>query len=73
MSKDLIKTLAKFVVSERTQGFLIGKNGSFTKELMDCGVYMKCYKDRHNRALKPQEAICVSRDFGTKVSHLLDL
>ena len=58
MSKDEIKTTAKFVVAEKSQGFLIGKHGSFTKCLMENGVYMKCYKDRGNRALKSREAVC---------------
>lgn len=31
MSKDQIKTTAKFVVDEKSQGYLIGKHGAFTK------------------------------------------
>ena len=58
MSKDDIKTTAKFVVAEKSQGFLIGKHGSFTKCLMENGVYMKCYRDRNNRALNSREGIC---------------
>lgn len=58
MSKDSIKTTAKFVISENSMGFLIGKHGAFTKCLQENGIYMKCYKDRHNRALKSREAIC---------------
>jgi predicted PilT family ATPase len=26
--------------------------------MMDNGVYMRCQKDRYNKALKPREAIC---------------
>ena len=58
MSKETLKVTAKFVVSEDSQGYLIGKNGSFTKQMMENGVYMKCMKDRHNKALKAREAVC---------------
>ena len=57
-SKEEIKTTAKFVVSEDSQGYLIGKKGSFTKLLQDNGIYMKCYTDKKNRQIRPSEAIC---------------
>ena len=58
MCKEQIKTTAKFVVSEDSQGYLIGKKGSFTKLMSDNGIYMKCYKEKSNKSIKSREAIC---------------
>ena len=58
VTKSSIRTKAKFVISEDSQGYLIGKHGSFTKQLEDIGIYMHCGKDQQNRALRPREAVC---------------
>lgn len=42
-------------------GFIIGRNGSFTKFLgEDLKVHMSCYRDKGNRALKYDESVVVS-------------
>lgn len=56
--KSSIKTKAKFVISEDSQGYLIGKHGFFTKQLEDKGIYMHCGTDSGNEALRPREAVC---------------
>lgn len=50
--------MAKFVISEDSQGYLIGKHGVFTKSLEDIGIYMHCGKEQSNKALRPREAVC---------------
>lgn len=59
--KDKIKSCCKFVVKEDSVGFIIGKNGSFTKYLQDeLKVQMQAYRDKQNRALKYDESVVVS-------------
>jgi hypothetical protein len=57
-SKSEIRTKAKFVISEDSQGYLIGKHGVFTKQLEDIGIYMHCGKEATNKALRSREAVC---------------
>lgn len=58
--KNKIKSTVKFVVKEESVGFLIGKNGSFTKFMQEeLDIYMKIYRDRHNRALESDESVAV--------------
>lgn len=58
--KDKIKSSAKFVVKEDGVGFIIGKNGTFTKYMQDkLKVYLKCYRDKYSRSLKYDESIAV--------------
>lgn len=56
--KTEIKTVAKFVISEDSQGYLIGKHGVFTKQLEDIRIYMHCGKEERNKALRQREAVC---------------
>jgi predicted PilT family ATPase len=58
LTKQELKTIAKFVISEDSQGYLIGKHGIFTKQLEDIGIYMHCGKEQSNRALRGKEAVC---------------
>ena len=58
LSKSEIKTVAKFVISEDSQGYLIGKHGVFTKQLEDIKIYMHCGKEEKNKALRQREAVC---------------
>lgn len=52
------------MVKEEAVGFIIGKNGNFTKFMQDeLKVYLKCYRDKYNRALKHDESIAVSLIF----------
>jgi hypothetical protein len=47
-------------VKEESVGFLIGKNGSFTKYMQDeLNIFLKCYRDKTNRAIDPDESIAV--------------
>ena len=57
------------MVSEESQGYLIGKHGSFTKCMQENGIYMKCLKDKHNRALKSKEAVCSMYGTLTDIEH----
>jgi hypothetical protein len=48
------------VVKEESVGFLIGKSGSFTKYMQEeMEIYLKCYRDKSNRAIEPDESIAV--------------
>jgi hypothetical protein len=59
ISKDDIKLLAKFIVDTDCCGFVIGKNGNFTKYLeTNLGIYMRCDRDNENRILKSYQSIC---------------
>jgi exosome complex RNA-binding protein Rrp4 len=58
LAKTEIKTIAKFVIAEDSQGYLIGKHGVFTKQLEDIHIYMHCGKETANKALMPREAVC---------------
>lgn len=61
ISKETIKSCCKFVVKEDSVGFIIGKNGTFTKYLLEeLKVHMQCYRDTKNRALKYDESVVVS-------------
>ena len=52
--------MCKFVVKDESVGFIIGKNGSFTKYLQDeLKVHMNCYKEKNNRALRADESVVV--------------
>lgn len=60
--KDKIKSCAKFVMKEEGVGYIIGKNGSFTKYMQDqLNIYLKCFRDKYNRALKTDESIVVRK------------
>ena len=53
LPKDRIKSSVKIVIKEEGVGYIIGKNGSFTKYMQDkLNVYLKCYRDKYNRTLK---------------------
>lgn len=59
--KNKIKSTIKFVIKEDSVGFIIGKNGSFTKYMQEeLDIYLKCYRDKQNKALEPDESIAVS-------------
>lgn len=61
IQKDKVKSCCKYVVKEESVGFIIGKNGSFTKYLQDeLNVHMNCYRDKANRALRADESVVVS-------------
>lgn len=48
-------------MKEDSVGFIIGKNGAFTKWLQDhLNIYLKCYREKQNRSLKSDESIVVS-------------
>lgn len=54
LSREEIKVTAKFIVDTAACGFIIGRNGNFTKYLEhQLGIYMRCDKDDNNRILKP--------------------
>lgn len=54
----------KFIIKEESVGFIIGKNGSFTKYMQEeLDVYIKCFRDRHNKALESDESIAVRFNF----------
>ena len=61
ISKDNLKTSAKFVILEAAAGFIIGKQGAFTKFLEEeMNIYMKCFRDHHNiKSLHKDETICM--------------
>lgn len=60
MPKNKIKSSAKFVVKEEGVGFIIGQKGTFTKYMQDqLNVYLKCYRDKYNRALSADQSIVV--------------
>ena len=53
ISKEDIKLTAKFIVDTDACGFIIGRNGNFTKYLeSNLNIYMRCDKDDNNRILK---------------------
>jgi transcription antitermination factor NusA-like protein len=62
ISREDIKLTAKFIVETDCCGFIIGKNGNFTKYLeSSLGIYMRCDRDSENRILKPYQSICAMR------------
>ena len=49
-------------MKEESIGFIIGKNGSFTKFLQDeIRVHLNCFRDKGNRALRHDESVAVSK------------
>lgn len=69
INKEKLKITAKYVVHDEAQGFLIGRHGAFTKCMSENGIYMKCFKDHHNRALRKSEAICSMAGFMSDIEH----
>ena len=52
------------MIKEEGVGFIIGKNGSFTKYMQEeLDIYLKCYRDKYNRALESDESIAVSINY----------
>lgn len=57
-----MKITSKFIVDTAACGFIIGRNGNFTKYLEHkLHIYMRCDKDDNNRILKPYQSICTMR------------
>jgi len=62
ISKEDIKLTAKFIVDTEACGFIIGRNGNFTKYLeSNLNIYMRCDKDDNNRILKSYQSICAMK------------
>ena len=54
ISREDVKLTAKFIVDTEACGFIIGRQGNFTKYLEHrLNIYMRCDKDDNNRILKP--------------------
>jgi len=62
ISKEDIKLTAKFIVDTEACGFIIGRQGNFTKYLESrLEIYMRCDKDDNNRILRNYQSICAMK------------